>query len=81
VNRRRITCPLLSVTASDDRLVLPAVGEQIAVRYGGDHLRVDGGHYALVGEPGWRATGTRVVDWLDQAVDAPGRERRRREAG
>jgi pimeloyl-ACP methyl ester carboxylesterase len=73
-----IACPVLSVTASEDRLVLPQVGIELARRYGGDHLELDDhGHYALVGEPGWEAVAARVIGWLDEP-GSRGTSRRRR---
>jgi len=67
VDPSRVGCPVLSVSASDDRLVLPEVGEEIARRYGADHLRLEGcGHYALVGEPQWRDAACRITDWLGE---------------
>jgi pimeloyl-ACP methyl ester carboxylesterase len=70
VDASAVTCPVLSVGASHDRLVLAEVARELAAHYGGDHLQLDGaGHYALVGEPGWREVAARLIEWLDQVLD------------
>lgn len=70
VNPRHVTCPVLSVSATHDRLVLSAVGADIADRYRGDHLELPGyGHYALVGEPGWAEAALKLVRWLDEHIE------------
>jgi pimeloyl-ACP methyl ester carboxylesterase len=75
VSARAVTCPILSLGASEDRLVLPAVAEQIASRYSGEHLCFEGaGHYALVGEPGWRTRAATTIAWCDE-VSCAVRER------
>jgi pimeloyl-ACP methyl ester carboxylesterase len=59
-------CPVLSVSAGQDRLVSPQVGAMLADRYEGEHLHVeDAGHYALVGEPGWERLAAQIIGWLD----------------
>jgi pimeloyl-ACP methyl ester carboxylesterase len=62
-----VRCPVLSIGASDDRLVLPSVARRLADRYGADHLELEhAGHYAIVGEPGYRSAADKIIDWLDQ---------------
>lgn len=66
VRRRHVNGPVLSLTTGLDRLVLPSVGHAIARRYRADTIHLhDAGHYALVGEPGWRAAATQVIEWID----------------
>jgi len=65
-----VRCPALSITAGRDRLVLPCVGERLATRYGGEHLGFeDAGHYALVGEPGWRDRAAEILAWCPRYSD------------
>ena len=69
VDERKVTCPVLSVVAGDDRLVLPETDLAVAAKYGGlSVVRPHAGHYALVYEPGWEQTADMVVDWLDRVV-------------
>jgi len=79
VDRAAVTCPILSVSASADRLVHPHVGRELAPRYGGDHLHLDGpGHYAIAGEPGWQPAADQIIAWLDHhAQDTPTDQDRR----
>jgi pimeloyl-ACP methyl ester carboxylesterase len=68
-----VRCPVLSVTAGEDRLVLPEVGAQLAERYGGEQLHFAGrGHYALVGEPGWEAVADGIIEWIDARASTSG---------
>lgn len=67
VDSTAVQCPVLSVGASDDRLVAPSVARKLAEQYHGDHLELRGaGHYALVGEPGWETGKDHIVDWLNR---------------
>ncbi|WP_225729430.1 MULTISPECIES: alpha/beta hydrolase [unclassified Nocardia] len=67
VDAAAVHCPILSVSAADDRLIWPHIGETIATRYHGQHLRIQGaGHYALVGEPGWETVATQLIDWITE---------------
>jgi pimeloyl-ACP methyl ester carboxylesterase len=69
VDARSVRCPVLSISASEDQLVLPEIGERLAVRYGGEHLHFEGaGHYALVGEPGWAGRAARTLEWCETAL-------------
>jgi pimeloyl-ACP methyl ester carboxylesterase len=69
VHASAVTCPVLSISASHDQLVLADVGAKLARRYHGEHITLDGaGHYALVGEPGWQDASTRMIDWLERTV-------------
>jgi pimeloyl-ACP methyl ester carboxylesterase len=71
VDPSMVTCPVLSVTAGADRLVLPSVGTKLAKRYRGDLLHFDtAGHYALVGEPGWQTRSEMVIHWINAKVEA-----------
>jgi pimeloyl-ACP methyl ester carboxylesterase len=80
VDARAVRCPVLSVSATHDQLVLADIGAKLARRYRGEHLQLDGaGHYALVGEPGWQEAGTRVLAWLDSATARAGAAERERE--
>ncbi|HME75084.1 MAG TPA: alpha/beta fold hydrolase [Mycobacterium sp.] len=75
VDADALTCPVLSISAAHDRLVYPHVGEALAHRYRGDHLRLDdAGHYALVGEPGWEHLAEQIISWLNnRRLDTPKR--------
>ena len=65
---RRVTYPVLSVTAGRDVLVTPSVGRRLARRYEGDHLHFeDAAHYAMVAEPSAPEACTAIVDWIERA--------------
>jgi pimeloyl-ACP methyl ester carboxylesterase len=70
VNPARVRCPLLSVSAADDRFVPPAVGRRIAARYGAEH-RVFAGHaHFIVAEPRWEGPADAIERWIAAAVPA-----------
>ena len=66
VDPRRVTCPVLSVGATDDRLVVPRIARAIGRRYGATHWALDGHAHYVIGEPGWEAVADAVAAWLDR---------------
>jgi pimeloyl-ACP methyl ester carboxylesterase len=71
VDAQRVHCPVLSVSAADDRMVLPSAGRHIAHKYHGLYEEFPGHGHFIVWEPGWEMVAARVVGWLE--VDAAGR--------
>jgi len=68
VAAQRVTCPVLSVTAADDRFVVPRIGRALAKKYGADHFVADGHAHSVISEPGYAKVASRVIDWLDKVV-------------
>ncbi|HEX5437821.1 MAG TPA: alpha/beta hydrolase [Gemmatimonadaceae bacterium] len=65
VDAAKVRCPVLSVAAADDRMVLPRVGRRIARKYHARHEEFpERGHF-LVWEPGWEAVAEQVACWLE----------------
>lgn len=65
VDPRLVTCPVLSITTGNDKLVRPSVGARIARRYHGDRLHFDdAAHYAMVAEPSAAEVSSAIVEWL-----------------
>ena len=65
---QRVTCPVLSVTASDDRFVVPRIGRALARKYRADHFVAEGHAHLAISEPGYAKVASRVIDWLDKVV-------------
>jgi hypothetical protein len=61
-----IRCPVLVVSATDDRLIPVAVHRRIAARYRADHVPVLGRGHMLPIEANWRGPASRILDWIDQ---------------
>lgn len=62
----KVTCPVLVVSGEEDRAVRPAVGRDIALRYGEKgsfHLARGHAHYLFM-EPGWDEVAGYCADWL-----------------
>lgn len=68
VDERRVRCPVLSVTSSDDRFVVPRIGRALAKKYAAEQLVADGNAHLVISEPGWEKVAARVLDWLDRVV-------------
>ena len=67
VDESRVRCPLLCVTASDDRFVVPRIGRALATKYAAaEHYVADGHAHMVISEPGWEKVAGRVLDWLDR---------------
>jgi pimeloyl-ACP methyl ester carboxylesterase len=69
VDAGRIRCPVLSVTASDDRFVAPRVGRQIAAKYGVPVLEFPGHGHFILWEPGWEQPAAEIAAWVDRAPE------------
>jgi len=61
-----IRCPVLVLSATDDRLIPVAVQRRIVERYGADHIPVLGRGHMLPIEANWRGPINRALDWIDQ---------------
>lgn len=74
IDARAVTCPILCMVGSRDRINPPATVRRVAQRYKGrvvyDEVR-DHSHW-LIGEPGWEKIATRTLEWLgDVLADEP----------
>jgi pimeloyl-ACP methyl ester carboxylesterase len=70
VRARDVTCPVLCLVGSDDKINPPSTVSRIASRYQGRaRLEVlkDHSHW-LIGEPGWERVAARASEWLDSAL-------------
>ena len=68
VDGARVTCPVLSVTASDDRFVVPRIGRALARKYRAETFEAPGHAHLVIAEPGWERVTAHVLDWLDRTV-------------
>ncbi len=66
VDARAITCPLLVLSAREDRIVPAAVVRQTARRYAhvAEYRDLPGHAHWVVGEPGWEAVAGLCADWF-----------------
>jgi pimeloyl-ACP methyl ester carboxylesterase len=67
VRARDVTCPILCMAGSDDKINPPSTVSRIAARYGGRARfeEVKGHSHWLIGEPGWEKIAARALAWLD----------------
>lgn len=64
VNAGRVSCPMLSIGAAEDRFLPPRIARALARKYDCEYREYDEhGHY-IVGEPGWERVVADVADWL-----------------
>lgn len=65
VRAENVTCPILCLTGSDDRINPPSTVARIAARYPNARAEVlDGMGHWLIGEPGWEKLAERALAWL-----------------
>ena len=64
----KVTCPVLVVSGEEDRAVRPAVGREIAERYGanGTHILAPSHAHYLFMEPGWEIVADECANWLSR---------------
>ncbi len=67
----KITCPVLCLAGSDDRINPPSTVRRIAERYNGRATfeELSGHSHWPIGEPGWEKIAERSLAWLDQVMD------------
>lgn len=66
VDPAKVTCPLLVIAGTEDRITPPRTVRQVARRYG-EHARYrefEGHGHWLMAEPGWESVAACVADWL-----------------
>lgn len=69
VRARDVTCPVLCLTGSEDRINAPATVRRIAERYSDAvHEEVPGRSHWLIGEDGWQEIAGRVLQWLKETL-------------
>lgn len=72
VDADRVHCPVLVVTGSEDRFVVPRVARKLAAKYRATFLEVPEHAHMLPLEPGWDEAAEDVARWLHE-VRATGR--------
>ncbi len=73
VHPESVTCPILALAGTHDRINPPSTVKRIAERYRGRAIfeEVSGHSHWLVGEPGWEKIAARAVKWIDAVTAAP----------
>jgi pimeloyl-ACP methyl ester carboxylesterase len=73
VDESKITCPVLVIAGTEDRLTPPSVVRKIAAKYGRDSTyREFAGHaHWVLGEPGWEDIAQYICDWLHSERGKP----------
>jgi pimeloyl-ACP methyl ester carboxylesterase len=70
VSARDVTCPVLCLVGSGDKINPPSTVSRIASRYRGrgKFEEIKGHSHWLIGEPGWEKIAGRAIGWLDSVL-------------
>ena len=70
VPARKVTCPVLCLVGSDDRINPPGTVRRVAQRYSGrvEYEELPGFSHWLIGEPGWETVAGRATQWLSATL-------------
>jgi pimeloyl-ACP methyl ester carboxylesterase len=68
VDATRVSCPVLSVAAGDDRMVPARIGARLAQRFDAPHREFSAMGHMMMLEPGWEQPAGHILRWLDAAV-------------
>jgi pimeloyl-ACP methyl ester carboxylesterase len=70
VPARKVTCPVLCLAGSDDKINPPSTVARIAARYRGRALfeELEGHSHWLIGEAGFEKIAARAMAWLDSVL-------------
>jgi pimeloyl-ACP methyl ester carboxylesterase len=77
VDERKVRCPVLVISCSDDRYVVPRIGRRLARKYAAPYWEYPRHAHFPQYEPGWEGIAGDIVRWLDAVV--PGEAHSRRE--
>jgi pimeloyl-ACP methyl ester carboxylesterase len=66
VDASDVRCPVLVVSAQDDRISPPSIQPKLVARYGAEHLALAKHAHLLTIEPGWEAVLEAVLDRLER---------------
>jgi pimeloyl-ACP methyl ester carboxylesterase len=70
IDPRQVTCPILCLSGSRDRVNPPGTVRRVAQRYKGRVVYQelpDHSHW-MIGEPGWQDIAQRTLSWLDEVL-------------
>lgn len=67
VDAKRVTCPVLTVVGTEDRLTPPALVRKIHERYRNvsTYLELPHQSHMLIAEPGWEKVATAILRWIE----------------
>lgn len=65
VEASRVSCPVLVVSGSDDRFVVPRVARALARKYNAPLQRHESFAHHIMSEPGWERPAADVVAWMN----------------
>ena len=68
VDETKVRCPVLVVSASDDRFVVPRVGRALARKYGAPYMEFEAHGHFILREPGWERPAGRIAEWIEEVV-------------
>jgi pimeloyl-ACP methyl ester carboxylesterase len=70
VTARAVTCPILCLVGSGDKINPPSTVSRVAARYHGRARfeEVEGHSHWLIDEPGWEKLAARSMEWLDEVL-------------
>jgi pimeloyl-ACP methyl ester carboxylesterase len=66
VDAKRVRCPVLVITADEDRFIPKSVAEKIARRYHAPLQTMLGHGHMVINEPGWETTADSVARWFSE---------------
>jgi len=71
VRARDVTCPVLCLVGSGDKINPPSTVSRIVSRYHGRARfeEIKGHSHWLLGEPGWEKIAAKAITWLDSVLD------------
>lgn len=71
VNESNITCPVLVIAGTQDRITPASVMRKVANKYSAVSTYREFTNHAhwVVGEPGWQEIAEYISDWLNQALN------------
>ena len=70
IDESEMTCPLLVISGSEDRVTPPSVGRAIAKKYKSvsTHKEFENHAHWIVNEPGWKDVAEYINEWIKKTI-------------
>ena len=68
VDEKKIKCPMLAISADEDRILPPSIIEKIAKKYNANYKKFFNHAHWIIAEPRWEEVALYIHNWINKNV-------------